>query len=232
MIITWESRKGRDRIANRDAVAIGYSGKYLIVVEIDVAEKVQSGNLIEGIDDNGKRLSEYWAHSCLLEIISTSSYENEKMLFYFLHEKQKRLKRNYLHDIASYGVLVMDTTTLRFNWWFTGDCRLGIQKDQQKIEWLNNPHRLENSPLLNVPDFFSPTLTQCLKARRFFRPERITSEMPSNGSLKIATDGYWNEHIEKGVVFENLEDDASLLTIELGNKKIIQKTDALNFFIR
>ncbi|EPJ48522.1 MAG: hypothetical protein OFPII_05800 [Osedax symbiont Rs1] len=252
MNITWTSRQGQSRRANSDAVAIGYKGQYLVAVVVDAAEKQTKSRLIVGTNEKGQRLAQYWADSCLCELISTSAYLDEANLVSFLHEKQKHLRVHYLHDIAAYGVLVLDTNTTKFDWWFSGDCRLGLKfdkgetegkgEDNCQVDWLSTPHRLENSPLFNTQDktpakaeeyqqIAKHTLSQSLNARRFMRPEKISSQLLAKQSIVIATDGYWCEHLAQGVAIDSLEDDASLLTIRTGKRQLSLTTDTSNLLV-
>jgi len=250
MNITWTSRQGRVRRANSDAVAIGYKGQYLVAVVVDAAEKQRNGRLLVGINDKGKRLAQYWADSCLCELIATSAFQDEEKLLNCLHEKQKHLRVHYLHDIAVYGVLILDTNTREFDWWFSGDCRLGLKDDadgaesekNSQVNWLSQPHRLENSPLFNTQDktpakaeehqqIARHTLSQSLNARRFIRPEKISSQLSAMQSIVIATDGYWCEHLTLGIAIDSLEDDASVLSIKPGKRQLSLTTDTSNLLV-
>lgn len=243
MNITWTSQKGLHRRSNSDAAAVGYSQEYLVIVVVDAAEKSINGRLIAGTNDKRKRLAQYWADSCMCELVVTNNYKKEEALVNCLHEKQKGLREHYLHDIASYGVFVLNTKSGEFDWWFTGDCRLGIQTDRSDIKWLSTPHRLENSPLLsnegaqaleNEQDQLTArhTLSKSLNARRFYRPEKVSSLLASGQSIVIATDGYWCEHLIGSTSFDSLEDDASLLTIKPGKRVLKLKTDTPNLLAK
>lgn len=242
MDITWNSRQGRCRKTNSDAVAIAYSEQYLIVIIVDAAEKNIDRRLVGGRSHKGKRLAQYWADSCLADLISTAAYQDEGTLISLLHTKQKLLREHYLHDVAAYGALVINTHTTKFNWWFTGDCRLGLKPDGGEINWLGTPHRLENSPLIKVGNTSAiktkanalaakHILSQSLNARRFARPERLSSKIPAMQSIVIATDGYWCKHLLTATAIKNLEDDASLLTIKPGPQRLKLETDTPNLFV-
>lgn len=242
MNITWTSQRGLQRSNNSDAAAVAYAQNYLIAVVVDAAELVCAGRLIAGVNEQGVRLASYWADTCVTAILANHAYSCERTLVDVLRQQQKALKHNYLHDIASYGVLILDTTSREFNWWFTGDCRLGIETDAGELSWQGVPHRVENAPLLKNkyqsqsqvvhPDerlAARHTLTQSLKARRFTPPEPLHAGMSCNDIIHIATDGYWSEHLADGTPMALLDDDASLLSIKFGEYGLSQTTDTPNF---
>lgn len=242
MNITWTSRQGQNRQTNKDAVALGYCQQYLVIVLADAAETTAKVRPMAGMSNPRKPLAQYWADSCMGEIVTQAACNSEETLIELLHNNQKSLRQHYLHEIASYGVLVLDANLQSFTWWFTGDCRLGIQPDQNQITWLGQPHRLENSPLWHrqtalaaddpeIRQAAKHQLTQSLNARRFVRPEKISAQLSPNESIVIATDGYWCEHVFNGVAFTSLEDDASVLTIKPGKRVLNLETDTPNLLV-
>ena len=252
MKIAWTSRKGQQRHYNSDAVALGYTGPYLVAVIVDAAERAVAGRLRVGINSQGKRLATYWADSCLAAMRKAHRADRgpdtvlttEEPLLTLLSQQQKALKADYLHDIASYGVLILNTTTGELRWWYSGDCRIGLRDQSGAIEWLNTPHRLESSPLLQAwqgteaavltvaeQEAANHTLTQSLNARRFTRPTLITAQWPVDTAIALATDGYWCEHLRHGTAMDELEDDASVLTLTPGKRSLILQTDTPNLLI-
>jgi serine/threonine protein phosphatase PrpC len=59
-------------------------------------------------------------------------------------------------------------------------------------------------------------LTRSLKAKRFTQPDVIPFEV-GQGSIILATDGYWVEHLIEHVPFNQLADDASYLVLFAGS---------------
>lgn len=261
MKIAWTSRKGQQRQYNSDAVALGYTGPYLVAVIVDAAERAVEGRLRVGINSQGKRLATYWADSCLATMLKAHRADRgpdtllttEEPLLTLLSQQQKALKAGYLHDIASYGVLILNTTTGDIRWWYTGDCRIGLRDQSGVIEWLNTPHRLENAPLWQAwqgteaavltmaeQETAKHTLTQSLNARRFTRPVLVTAQLPvkavvqgstPDAAIALATDGYWCEHLRHGTAMAELEDDASVLTLTPGKRSLSLQTDTPNLLI-
>lgn len=262
MRISWSSRKGQQRHYNSDAVALGYTGPYLVVVIVDAAERAVEGRLRVGINSQGKRLATYWADSCLAAMLKAHREADQELgtvliteepLLALLSQQQKALRLDYLHDIASYGVLILNTETGAMRWWYTGDCRIGLRNQGGVIEWLNVPHRLENSPLLqawqatesaalvmNEQEAAKHTLTQSLNARRFTRPTLVNAQLPvkamavgstPDAAIVLATDGYWCEHLRHGTATAELEDDASVLTLTPGKRSLTLQIDTPNLLI-
>lgn len=260
MKIAWTSRKGQQRHYNSDAVALGYAGPYLVAVIVDAAERAVEGRLRVGINSQGKRLATYWADSCVAamrkahrEAGQGTVLTTEEPLLTLLLQQQRALKADYLHDIASYGVLILNTETGDMRWWYTGDCRIGLRDQNGAIEWLNTPHRLESSTLLQAwqgaeaavltateQQAARHTLTQSLNARRFTRPTLVTAQLPVNAvteastpdaAIVLATDGYWCEHLRHGTAMAELDDDASVLTLTPGKRSLSLQTDTPNLLI-
>ena len=232
MEIFWTSQKGKQRKRNNDAVAIGYFKETLVAVIVDAAEPKR--NTISGVDKKGKFLSIHWADTCLVEILKSIDSLTEKTLIGILHKKQKELRHHFLFETACYGIMIMDTMTGEIQWYYTGDCRLGIQKNKGEPEWLDTPHRIDNLPIFN--DFHhgeKDHIYRSLNSRRFFAPEIIktTLNKKNQNTVILATDGYWHEHLEKNRPLYMTGDDASFLVINHGSINNQIKTDAPNFFV-
>lgn len=221
MDIEWISQQGKLRLKNNDSVAIGYCGRYLFVMLVDVAEKICNGRLLAGIDNKGKNFAQYWADNCVKKAIN-EGYVDDHIFLLLFEEQQKLLRYYFLHEIASYLFLTLDTISLRFRCWFTGDCRIGTQHEGKRINWLNTPHRLESSQF---------TLVQSLNARRFVVPEKIAGRLDKEQYLLLATDGYWCEYLENKQEWEQLEDDSSVLKIKHGCPKLVIKFPVKNIWI-
>lgn len=230
-------KKGRLRKLNNDSIALGYIGRYLVVVIVDAAEKLISGRLLYGKNTQGKRLASYWADECINAIsLIPEAVEDKKKITKLLVEQHKKLKHYYLHEVASFGVLVFDTELYSADWYYAGDCLLGYKDSLGAVHWLHKPHRLDE--LLDSSTFPEAkyTLTKYLKARRFISPDYISIKMGADSfcdvnNLLIATDGYWCEHLQQGVAKNQLEDDSSVLKIKFGKRNLKLQTDAPNISI-
>lgn len=241
MQISWTSKKGLQRKFNNDAGAVGYCENYLIVVIVDAAERYVGSQRLSGLNAQRKRLAQHWADTILFNAVVTKTFLCEKKLLSLLYEEQKKLRHYFLHDIASYGLLLLDTKSGELRWWFTGDCRMGIQSALGEIRWLNAPHRLDNFSLAKaVPEksimveeqqAARNTLTRSLNAKRFYFPEQVNSELLENEFLLLATDGYWYEHKQQAKSLESLDDDVSLFAISSGKKSLKSDADTSNLFV-
>lgn len=232
MQIKWVSQKGKQRKFNNDAVAILYMGGFLVVVIADAAEKNINRQVNCGSNAHEKRLACYWVESCITAISDDKvTLTDKNKLFEILAGLQKKLKFYYLHDIACYGVLIVDCNKNIADWYYVGDCLLGREDESGHLNWLHRPHRI--SELLEEP--LEPSdkyiLTKSLNARRFTYPDHLALGKIDKGSgLVLATDGYWCEYLQDSTAIEDLEDDCSVLKIKYGNKLLISKTDTENIF--
>lgn len=244
MPISWTSQQGRKRRQNSDAAAVGYCGEFLVATIVDAAEKEICGKAVTGTNERGERLAQYWATTCTEAILGPGVFNDTEYVIAQLAEHQKALRECFLHDIASYAVLILNEESRALKWLFTGDCQFGFQHSGGNIEWLNTPHRLENAeifkqaadhpekPLTSIEKQIAQhALTQSLNARRFLLPELIEASLPANANVIAATDGFWCEHLFTGTALGDLEDDASWLTITPGRRSVQEKTDTPNFHL-
>ena len=249
MDVKWTSRCGNERSQNNDAIALGYKGGFLIAVLVDAAESRVTRRVTSSTPGQKKRLAVFWADSCLKRILQLEGSYSDEAIINMLSDQQKQLRSLYLHDIASYGILILNLETGDVQWLYTGDCRIGLVTYSGEVQWLNRPHRLNEFPLLipqgqggqdinpSARDISEHTLTQCLNARRFTRPDLVTSKIDikdpelAAASIVIGTDGYWSEHLQEGVEMSKLVDDASYLTIKCGRSALKMQSDSPNLFV-
>ncbi|WP_269621359.1 hypothetical protein [Zhongshania sp. BJYM1] len=241
MRVSWTSQQGQKRRQNSDAAAIGYCGEYFIATLADAAEKHFDGHMLNGINNRGERLAQYWANSTTKTILESGSYLNTEQVIAQLADRQKTLRSDFLYDIASYGVLILNVRSGKLQWLYTGDCRIGVQSNGAKIDWINMPHRIESTeiykrtgvegrPIIaDEQQVAQQTLTQSLNARRFTQPELIEADIAQDATVLAATDGFWCEHLFRGVALPELEDDASWLQMVHGTQSVQQSTDSTNF---
>jgi hypothetical protein len=246
MKITWNSRKGMARKVNSDAAALAYVGDYLIAVVVDAAEKTCGNRLLFGVSSEGKRLAAWWADNCAQTLANAPELlVSEHEIVRQLAVLQKKLRPYFLHDIASYGVLVLHRRSGAADWYYTGDCRLGIESASGGLEWLGTPHRVDAFLGVNIDasqgkrdelkQAARHTLTRTLNVKRFSTPEAIKARFDQDATesirLLVATDGHWCEDPERHIGSAVVSDDASLLTITYGQKMLTLHTDAPNLFI-
>jgi serine/threonine protein phosphatase PrpC len=221
MNITWQSHQGQQRRSNNDGVAIGYVEKciqqtalaseqrYLLAMVVDAAEKSRRGQVF----------AQHWANTIIHKATNTPAYTSPELLMELMQQQQKRLRQQYLHDIASYCLLRLELNSGSFQLLNVGDCQAGIQCGSN-IDWLVTPHQINQH-----------YLTRSLNAKRFLRPDSIESTLAPNDRLLLCTDGYWHEHLQQKVPAKQLADDASVLTISHGQQCLKMNTDTYNLFV-
>jgi serine/threonine protein phosphatase PrpC len=190
MNINWRSQRGSQRRANCDAVTIEYTPNYLLVMFVDAAEK----------SPRSQEFSQHWASN-------------------IIHQQQKQLRHQYLHEIASYCMLTLELKSGCFHLISTGDCQAGVQ-DSGPIKWLTTPYRANQN-----------LLTRSLNSKRFLRPDITESTLGPGASLILCSDGYWSEHLQKQTPFKQLTDDASVLTLAHGKSNLSTTSDTDNLVV-
>lgn len=235
MLITWISRKGLKRFKNNDAVALYENNKIFIAIAVDAAEKNNTSHESD--------LAKYWANAviaeCNFRIDSTSMLKIDiNEIVAILREKQKNLRHNYLHETASYAVVFLDKELQVVTTLHCGDCLFGSQKNTPSINWLIKPHNTHQQQMqllaagcqCHSHAYSRFTLTRYLNARRFYTPELNEFPITDMEQLILSTDGYWAEHIGERIAWEKLEDDASVLRINLSEEKTLDiQSDCENF---
>jgi serine/threonine protein phosphatase PrpC len=144
-------------------------------------------------------------------------YQSTDQLVDYMRTVHKQLRAQYLHETASYIILIYDKNTK--NGWVLhcGDCRFGLMQSDG-INWLTNVHTLANADgnFFSASHYDDPkrhTVTRCLNAKRFIVPEIQKVDLPENVPWLLCTDGYWAEYKGKKKEWEQLSDDASCLKI-------------------
>ncbi|MCD1588194.1 SpoIIE family protein phosphatase [Halomonas sp. IOP_14] len=223
---SWFSRQGGERARNSDAAAVIQREHTLLAVLVDGAEK----------GPNGLELARHWANVSAQALLQTPNGASSEMMKR-LREEQQRLRHTFLHDIASYCMMALDLKTRKVQLWHCGDCLVGVQHGEE-IRWLTAPHTLAMqpglSPLSSNDEHLArqQRLTRCLNARRFTAPDHCMLTLPPGQTLLLATDGYWQEHLEVGTPILGLCDDASLLSLPTEGRLhgyISQHSDTDNF---
>ena len=208
MNITWQSQRGNQRRSNCDAVAIEYTKNYLLVMFVDAAEKSLSS----------QKFSQYWASSIIHQAADLTDHSPE-LLLDIMHQQQKQLRHQYLHEVASYCLLRLELNSGNFQLMSTGDCKAGVQ-EKGPIRWLTIPHRANHN-----------LLTRSLNAKRFLLPDIIESTLETGANLLLCSDGYWSEHLQQKTPFKQLTDDASVLKLAYGKRNLSVTSDTDNLIV-
>jgi len=207
----WFSRQGTQRQHNHDAASLVVAHDYVFAMIVDAAEK----------GSDGAGLARYWTQTIALKLSELAGLPTHDQVMEVMRSAHLSLRDHYICERAAYCAILLHTQGQQA--WFIscGDCRLGIKQDA-KITWLSNVHTLANFngeefSATHLSDPNRHTLTRCLKARSFTKPDVIQFDWPIDpskvSSLCLCSDGYWAEHIGHGVRLELLEDDASFLEL-------------------
>lgn len=223
MQIGWISHQGLRRRSNNDAAAVGRKGDYLLAMLVDAAEQ-----------GDGQALARHWARAVIGTALAEELPPDTVRLIRLMRAEQQQLRHHHLHAIASYCCALIDLQRRQLHLLQVGDCLAGIQRRDCNIDWLTRPHNLKEQ--LIWQDYPSATqnnrhlLTRSLNARRFCPPECQTVTFPPDVELMLCSDGYWYEHLQQGVGLEEVEDDASMLRLGLGEPGLWPQTDSDNLF--
>lgn len=227
MPISWMSRQGQRTRTNNDAAAAGHKDHYLLAMLVDAADK----------GSNGQGLAQHWAHTIVRAALSGNQPPDITSITQLMREQQRELRHHYLHEIASYCCVLIDLQSRQLHILHTGDCLVGTQQANSRIDWITTPHTLSNQlPYAQMPPATVPAeqrhlLTRSLNARCFCSPDSYATVLEPAASLLLCTDGYWYEHLKQGVDLQQLQDDASVLSLTLGEPTNRQQTDCDNFSI-
>ncbi|WP_116141843.1 hypothetical protein [Trinickia diaoshuihuensis] len=134
-----------------------------------------------------------------------------------MHEGQKHLRsERFFAEKASYAAFLLPRGANNAYVFCCGDCTLGVQSPDGKIDWLTRTHTFANALEdlgINVDASKRHIVTRTLNAKRFQTPE--VHVVPANDPRLwvLATDGYrYPESDDSG----NPKDDCSALIIGSG----------------
>lgn len=222
MQIGWTSHKGKERLSNNDAAALGRKGNYVLAMIVDAAER-----------GDGQGLARHWSRTVIELALGESQQLSLAGLAGIMRAEQRRLRQNHLHAIASYCCVLIDLSQQLLHVANVGDCLTGVQLPGASINWLNRPQNLHNQAIwpedARQIEESRHLLTRSLNAKRFHAPHCLTTNLPRNARLLLCTDGYWHEHLQSDSDLQSSKDDASVLSLENGEPTIELRSDCDNF---
>ncbi|OGT70010.1 MAG: hypothetical protein A3H44_14670 [Gammaproteobacteria bacterium RIFCSPLOWO2_02_FULL_57_10] len=227
MHIHWKSRQGRQRISNNDAAAIAISQVSTIAMVIDVAET--------GL--NGQSLAKHWATTIVQKSFALPHPITAEQMIEIMRHEQRKLRHHYLHDVASYSIVCIDHESNHLDVLSTGDCLVGLGGKSETPRWISHPqnvgHQYYSMPSVSVDQRANGRhlLTNSLNARRFDMPYTTSLSLLPDVAVLLSSDGYWVEHLQSGSNFDELDDDASILTLTPGSRGVDSDTDCENLLI-
>lgn len=230
MQVTWNSRQGRQRQSNNDAAAVAIGEHQLVAVLVDAAEPRHPGS------NRAKELAHYWSQFLAQAAMSTTFPIDANQLTKLMRQEQAALRHHYLHEIASYCLVVLNPDSGQYQVFHCGDTLAGTTVSPETIDsvqWLHPPHTLTqqyavigSSPVMQCVNGESggnsPVLTRCLNSRRFHCPDTLHGTLDSELSMVIASDGYWDK---------NTDDDSSVILIRSGQQSVQSNSDWDNLFV-
>lgn len=204
MHLTWRSCQGWQRRTNNDAMAYTRKQDVLLCMLVDAAEK----------SINSQSFARYWAETVIQALICEPCTDSDAMVLGILENEHRRLRESFLHEVASYALLTLDANSGAARGFYVGDCLIGHVTDTAPAWWYQ-PDTLDIACGGGSEDN-RHTLTRSLKARRYTPPKVVTRDVASGDTLILATDGYWAECLIEGGTFGTTQDDASYLTVKVG----------------
>ena len=197
---------------------------------VDAAESRQSGG------NQARELAHYWSQFLARAAMSLAFPVDAIQLDKLMRQEQAILRHRYLHEIASYCLVVLNPDSGQYQVFHCGDTLAGITVSPEAIDgvqWLYPPHTLTqqyaaigSSPVTQCVNgesgSTSPVLTRCLNSRRFHCPDTLHGTLDSEISMVIASDGYWDK---------NTDDDSSVILIRSGQQSVQSDSDCDNLFV-
>ena len=230
MQVSWNSRKGRQRQSNNDAASIAIGENQVVAVLVDAAESRQPGS------NQAKELAHYWSQFLAQAAMSLAFPIDAIQLGKLMRQEQATLRHRYLHEIASYCLVVINLDSGQYQVFHCGDTLAGITVSPDAIDsvqWLHPPHTLTQqyavigtTPVTQCVNSESgsnsPVLTRCLNSRRFHCPDMLHGALDLELTMVIASDGCWDK---------NTDDDSSVILIRSGQQSVQSDSDCDNLFV-
>ncbi len=215
--VSWNSQRGQECHDNRDMGGYFAGEQFTFALIVDISQR----------GPRGAGFARDWTRHVLERVRTHRSLSPEEAID-AMRQACQALRREYPAESGSYAAVIIDSQRHTAFGISCGDCRLGVLRGEH-IEWFSPVHTLAAS-LTNAENStpeLSPNrhiLTRSLKARRFTHPEVVPFE-PGLGSVLLATDGYWVEHLIEQVPFHQLADDASCLMLSAGSSTVSSDCD-------
>ncbi|TVP61268.1 MAG: hypothetical protein EA349_00460 [Halomonadaceae bacterium] len=229
MRIDWYSQKGQSRERNCDAASYCETSHGLAIGLVDASERQAS-----------QQFAHHWAKTIVSAAVSSGFDLGGALITAALKEAQAGLRETFLHQIASYSLVVINRKSGAGAVLSVGDCLVGVsgtnKPSKSGTNWLNTPHTAEAQLQSHgLADAVLPgaqhLLTRSINARRFHEPDIHSFRICNGYKLILATDGYWREYGgDAAVDLKQLQDDASYLALTWGESplELEQNSDMAN----
>jgi PPM family protein phosphatase len=187
MEINWRSQQGKKTNDNRDCGGVAVRGDSTLCL---VADGSTSG-------PTSGDLARQLIRDVIDWYVVTGEAATVENVMAQLRRAHLILSRRFSRDSASYllACIVGAGTAFVLH---AGDCLLGLQKGNSPTRWFIRPHTLANvTGDLSIDDISKThvrhQLTRSFRAREFMPPDVSEFKIEVDGSLVVATDGFWAE---------------------------------------
>ena len=204
MQIQWTSRQGRRRSNNCDAGALAMTDTQLFAIVVDAAER----------GPKPQEFAAHWGQSIISQLVLFGATISPDEAYIIMRQQQIQLRHEYLLEIGSYCLAILNVDDYNGTVMHTGDCLASIVLPNQPPQWLTRPHNLQQQPGMEA-QANRHILTRSLNARRFANPHCNEFILSPGAHIELCSDGYLTEHLSEVQPLCSLEDDASLMRIKL-----------------
>lgn len=210
--VSWTSQRGQHCTDNRDMGGYFAGEQFTFALIVDISQR----------GPRGADFAYEWTRH-VLEGVRHHSFLSPEEVITAMKQACQALRRYYPAESGSYAAVIVNSQRRTAFSISCGDCRVGIRQGEH-IKWLSPVHTLAAS--LTSAEGAAPELspnrhilTRSLKAKRYTQPDVMHFEAEL-GSILLATDGYWVEHLIEQVPFHQLADDASYLMLSAGSSAV------------
>jgi serine/threonine protein phosphatase PrpC len=220
----WFSQKGLSRKQNSDACSVFSSKSHVLALIGDASE--------HGL--RGAEYIEQWMRYVVDEVANADAPTCQFVLAK-MRQGQAALRQRFPAERACYGALFIDHH-IKAAWTFAcGDCRVGLQIENDAFKWITPVHSRAN---WRGDEFTAEhailesrhSVTRTLNSKRFQLPEIVKVEYNPSATWILATDGYWIEQQIQKIPIPELEDDASFLKISADANGWLDYSDRKNWY--
>lgn len=222
---TWYSRKGSQCKENRDACGVFTSARYSFYLVVDASERGPLGCVFIA----------KWIQY-VVESLASKEVLDVDVVMNVMRDGHSTLRTKFAAERACYCAFLIGHD-LRRAWAITcGDCRVGTKLSSGAVQWLTSVHRVANMDgtafgLEHLRRPVDETVTRCLKASSFQKPEVQELQMEDQHVWVIASDGFWTREMIDGSNVVTWEDDASYLELHPRCTKWKFDSDADNYLV-
>ncbi len=225
MVGSWTSRKGQERLDNRDAGGLFVSTQSTLAIVLDASER----------GPHGAYFAQHWVRH-VLDAAAALADATAERLIELMRAAHRDLRMQYPAEVACYGALLVRHDLHRAWALNCGDCRIGVRQSGMAIEWLTPVHTIANmqGELFTVEHARSEerhVVTRVLNAKRFVLPDIVELSISTTARYVLATDGYWIEDMLATRPELHGTDDASVMILTFPPATSSMQADCDNWYV-